>query len=139
MSSTVLNHLGQPVGFALNHWQPPPWPPLEPMQGRFCRVEPLDPDRHAADLHAANSLDKDGAMWTYLAYGPFPTLAQYRQWLMENAPTKDPLFFTIIQAATGKAVGLASYLRIAPESGSMEVGHLNYSPLLQQTSAATEA
>ena len=51
----------------------------------------------------------------------------------------DPLFHAIIDSATGKAIGVASYLRIDPASGSIEVGHINYSPLLQRTPAATEA
>ncbi len=51
----------------------------------------------------------------------------------------DPLFFTIMDCAGNKPLGLASYLRIDPRSGSIEVGHLAYSPLLQRTAAATEA
>ncbi len=51
----------------------------------------------------------------------------------------DPLFHAIVDTNTGKAVGVASYLRITPASGSIEVGHINYSPLLQRTPAATEA
>jgi len=61
-----VNALGQPVGFAVEGWTPPPRPPRDPMIGRACRVEPLDPARHAAQLHAANLLDSDGRNWTYL-------------------------------------------------------------------------
>jgi RimJ/RimL family protein N-acetyltransferase len=134
-----VNHLGQPVGFALGDWTPPPRPPREPLTGRFCRVEPLAPDKHGNDLYAANASDTQEAMWTYLPYGPFHTLESYQHWLRDYSQTGDPLFHAILDVPTGKAVGLASYLRIAPDNGSIEVGHIAYSPLLQRTPAATEA
>src|SRR5260221_4066385 len=93
---TELNNLGQPVGFALPMWKPPPHPPREPIQGRFCRLEPLDPDHHAAALFAANAADADDRSWTYLAYGPFDTLASYRDWMSATCLGDDPQFFAII-------------------------------------------
>ena len=101
----TLNDLGQPIGFPLPGWAPPPAPPREPMEGRFCRLEPLDPDRHAADLFAANAADADGRSWTYLAYGPFRTLSDYRAWMGATCLGDDPLFFAIIDKADGKAGG----------------------------------
>ncbi|HKF72098.1 MAG TPA: GNAT family N-acetyltransferase, partial [Stellaceae bacterium] len=62
-----VNHLGQPIGFPLPGWTARPRPPHTPMEGRLCRVEPVDIDRHAADLHAANLEDREGRNWTYLA------------------------------------------------------------------------
>jgi len=109
------------------------------MEGRFCRLEPLDPALHTVPLHSANSMDSEGRMWTYLPYGPFGSLDSYRAWTEEMSRRADPLFFAILDRATSRAVGLASYLRIDPAAGSIEVGHLNYSPLLQRTPAATEA
>jgi RimJ/RimL family protein N-acetyltransferase len=137
--TAVLNALGQPIGFAVEGWTPPPRPPREPMQGRYCRVEPVDIARHAADLYASNRAATDPRDWTYLAYGPFESLEDYRAWMQRVCLSDDPLFHAIIDNATGKAVGVASYLRIEPASGSIEVGHINYSPLLQRTPAATEA
>jgi RimJ/RimL family protein N-acetyltransferase len=90
-------------------------------------------------LHAANALDVEGRLWTYLPYGPFATPDSYRAWVEEACRQSDPLFFAIIDRAAGSAVGVASYLRINPSAGSMEVGHISYSPLLQRTAAATEA
>jgi RimJ/RimL family protein N-acetyltransferase len=133
------NILGQPIGFPLANWKPPEVPPREPMEGRFCRVEQLNPRLHAASLHAANAMDVEGRMWTYLPYGPFDTLDSYRGWAEEMCRRSDPLFYAIIDRATDRAVGVASYLRIDPAGGSIEVGHISYSPLLQRTSAATEA
>ena len=133
------NSLGQPIGPALPGWQPPPVPPREPMEGRYCRIEPLDAARHAADLHAANALDREGRNWTYLSIGPFDTAAAYREWVEKVAPGSDPLFHAIVDPSTRKAVGVASYMRIDSAHGVVEVGHLNYSPLLQRKPAATEA
>jgi RimJ/RimL family protein N-acetyltransferase len=132
------NALGQPIGFAVPHWTPPPLPPREPMLGRYCRVVPMD-ERFAADLHAANSRDADGRSWTYLPYGPFSSAGDYRRWLTTSCAGDDPLFHAVLDAASGRATGVASYMRIQPASGSIEVGHIAFSPLLQRTRAATEA
>ena len=133
-----LNDLGQPLGFPVPDWVSPSCPPREPMEGRFCRLEPLDPDRHAAALFAANASDEEGRSWTYLPYGPFRTLSSYRDWMNTCCLGDDPLFFAIVDRADGQPAGVASYLRIAPASASIEVGHIHYSPRLQRTPAATE-
>ena len=109
------------------------------MVGRFCRVEPLDAGRHAADLFAANRLDAEGRNWTYLYQEPFRDLQSYRAWLEQVAEADDPLFHTIVDLKTGKAVGVATFMRIDRANGVIEVGNINYSPLLQKTPAATEA
>ena len=109
------------------------------MAGRFCRVEPLDADRHAAGLHAANSVDRDGRMWTYLPFGPYPDLAAYVAASRAAASSSERLTYAIVDSATGKAVGVASYLNINRATGSIEVGALAYSPALQRTPASTEA
>lgn len=134
-----VNSSMQPIGHPLPGWTPRARPPREPLIGRTCRVEPLDPDRHAADLHAANLADAAGRNWTYLSYGPFATLNDYRAWMEATCLGDDPLFHAIIDGTSGRAVGVASYLRIDPRNGVIEVGHINYSPLLQKTKAATEA
>jgi RimJ/RimL family protein N-acetyltransferase len=139
MIATEVNALGQPVGWRVDDWTPPPFPPREPMAGRTCRLEPLDAAAHAADLHEANLRDTDGANWTYLPYGPFETLDAYVIWVRAVVATTDPQFHAVIDLSSGKAVGVASYLRIDPAAGSIEVGHIHFSPLLQRTIAATEA
>ncbi len=134
-----VNELGLAIGYPVENWQPPPRPPYEPMQGRYCRVEPLDPDRHAEDLHAANLTDHENRIWAYLPYGPFDALDEYRAWMGATCLNADPMFHAIVDLETGKAAGVASYLRIDPQNGSIEVGHINYSPLIQRKRAATEA
>lgn len=129
----------QPLGPLVPNWRPPPCPARETHTGRYCRLEPLDPARHARDLFTANNLAPDDSHWTYLSYGPFPDFAAYEGWVTPCLTLADPLFFAILDTATQKAVGVASYLHIVPAHGTIEVGHLNFSPLLQGTRAATEA
>lgn len=136
--TTLMNAFDQPIGAAVPQWTPPPVPPRIPIQGHFCRVEPLAVTPHAVDLYAANSADA-GQMWTYMGYGPFTDLDAYVTWMARVCQGTDPLFYAIIDLATGKAVGVASYLRLDPANGVIEVGHIAYSPLLQRTPAATEA
>lgn len=137
--STNLNELGQELGEAVPDWQPPVFPSRTTLTGQWCALEPLDPAAHAADLYAAYEHDTEGRLWTYLPYGPFASADEYREWVDKTCLSSDPLFYAIVDHDTGKATGVASYLRIAPAAGSIEVGHLCYSPALQQTRAATEA
>jgi RimJ/RimL family protein N-acetyltransferase len=137
--TNFTNHLGQPIGFPLAGWTARSRPPRSAMEGRFCRVEPIDPDRHAADLHAANVQDPTGVHWTYLSYGPFERLEDYRDWMTKSCLGDDPMFHAVVSRATGCAVGVASYMRIDERAGVIEVGHINYAPPLQRTPAATEA
>jgi RimJ/RimL family protein N-acetyltransferase len=134
-----VNALGQPIGFLIPDWKPPGFPSREPMDGRFCRLEPLRPELHAAALHEANAADAEGRMWTYLPYGPFATFENYRRWIDDMSKRSDPMFFAIIDRTHGKPVGVAGFLRMDAAAGSIEVGHLAFSPLLQRTIAATEA
>ena len=129
----------QPIGFSIGDWTPPVRPPAEPMIGRYCRLERLDADRDGQSLFDAYALDSENRNWTYLPQGPFESYAEFHIWLSDMAKLDDPFFFTIINAESQTSVGIASYLRITPPAGSIEVGHIHYSPLLQRTPAATEA
>ncbi|HVH78447.1 MAG TPA: GNAT family protein [Stellaceae bacterium] len=133
------NRLGQPIGFPVLDWSPCEQPPLTPAQGQYCRVEPLDVDRHAAELYAANSIDSEGRMWTYLPWGPYASFEEYLAALKTGLKRENYITYTVIDAASGKAAGVASYLNINRTAGSIEVGGIAYSPLLQRTPAATEA
>jgi RimJ/RimL family protein N-acetyltransferase len=133
------NDLGQPIGFPVVDWQACEHPRGATMQGRLCRLEPVDLDKHASDLFAAFSLDQDHRNWTYLPYGPFATEEALRTWMFSTCLSDDPCFFSVIELATGKAVGVASYLRIEPGVGVIEVGHIHFSPLMQGKPISTEA
>lgn len=136
---TELNALGQPVGVAVPDWQGATRPSREVMAGARCRIESLSAETHAEDLHAAYAKDETGRNWTYLGYGPFETAASYAEWCRSNEDQPDPVFFAIVDSTTDRAVGVASYLRVFPELGSIEVGNLSFSPLLQKTPLSTEA
>lgn len=133
------NHLGQGIGFDVPGWKPRAQPPKTPMIGRFARVEPLDIGRHAAELHEANREDAEGRNWTYLGVDGFTELDAYRAWLEKMSAGSDPMFHAIIDLATNKAVGVATFMRIDHGNGVIEVGNINYSPRLQRKPAATEA
>jgi RimJ/RimL family protein N-acetyltransferase len=135
----AANKFGQPIGFPIPGWTPRERPPQTPMTGRFCRVEPLHLERHARDLYDASADDREGRNWTYFFYGPFDTFDAYLAWLQETALTHDPFFHAIVRTVTGKAVGVAAFMRIDPPNGVIEVGHVHYSPHLQRTPAGTEA
>lgn len=132
------NAFSQKVGLPLPDWCEPPHPPKVALAGWGCLVEPLDVSRHAVSLWQAFSRD-DGRMWTYLTSGPFADFAAFKIWLERVSQTADPQFYAIVDALSGEALGLAAYLRIAPQAGSLEVGWLHFSPALQGTRLATAA
>jgi len=134
-----VNDLGQPVGERLAGWRVPAHPPRRELAGDRVRLELLAAERHAASLHAANRLDSRGRNWTYLGYGPFAEVDDYAAWIDTNCGGPDPLFYAIVEQDSDLAMGVASYLRIAPPSGTIEIGHINFSPRLQRTAGATEA
>ena len=138
MSKDQLNHLGQAIGFSVPNWQACARPSTSIMQGHFCRLEPVNVAQHGQQLFDAFCLDTSGGNWTYLPYGPFTQQTDFEAWLTAECQGQDPLFHTIIDEQTGKAVGLASYLRIDPAMGVIEVGHIHFSPLMQRTPIATE-
>lgn len=130
---------GCPVGAAVPGFKAPPPPPSTPMQGRHCDVLPLDPARDAVDLFHAYGAPQGDAGWSYLPYGPFAAFDEFRGWLESYCTGSDPMFHVIVPRESGRAEGMASYLRITPAAAVIEVGHIHYSPLLQRTVAATEA
>lgn len=124
-------------GFPVPGWTLPPRPGPDRLSGRWVRLERLDPAAHAASLFAANRADD--AIWDYMPYGPFGDPAAYRAFLDGMAGLDDPFFYALVDPGTGQALGVASFLRIAPEAGSIEVGHICLSPAIQRRPAATEA
>jgi RimJ/RimL family protein N-acetyltransferase len=137
--SDYHNDQGQPIGFPLPEWQACQHPGKALMQGRLCRLEPIDADRHSSDLYAAFSKDRDGRNWTYLPYGPFLSEAELGDWINSTCLGEDPCFFAVIDLETEMAVGVASYLRIEPATGVIEVGHIHFSPEMQGRAISTEA
>ncbi len=134
-----LNDLGLPIGDKLTGWSGRECPPVSPIEGRYCRVEHIDADRHGSDLFAAFAADSEGRIWTYLPYGPFSSQLELKSWVSAYCSGTDPLFHAVVDQDSGRALGVASYLNIKPEIGVIEVGHINYGPDLQRSPGATEA
>jgi RimJ/RimL family protein N-acetyltransferase len=134
-----FNTFGQPIGPSLSGWAERPFPPLTPMSGRTCSLEPLNAERHAADLYAAYAEAQDGRDWTYMFVGPFIRESDYVEHVRAETAKRDPQHHAIIDTATGKPVGTAALMRIDPPNGVIEVGHITYSPRLKRSRAGTEA
>jgi RimJ/RimL family protein N-acetyltransferase len=119
------------------NWSPARTPERTPLEGETVRLEPVDPARHARDLFTAS--ESAPSLWDHLAYGPFENQEAFTDWLEDRAASDDPLFYAIIDRASGRAQGMASYMRIMPEHGVIEIGHIWFAPILQRTRQATEA
>jgi len=119
------------------HWTPAARPARDAIEGELVRLEPVDVERHEKDLYAAQAGAPE--IWEYLPDGPFAGAADFHRWLVGRAASDDPLFYSIVDRASARALGMASYLRITPDHGVIEVGYIWYSPALQRTRMATEA
>lgn len=139
MNAAQFDEHGQPVGFALPGWTPPAVPPPRILEGRYCRVEPLDAARHAAGFHASDCLETDRRGWTYMTYGPFATADTCRDWAEQTAGRKDYLCHAILDRASGQVGGLAAYMRIDTANGCIEIGGIKLTPVIARRPAATEA
>jgi RimJ/RimL family protein N-acetyltransferase len=126
----------RPIGDRVPNWTAPPVPTGKILQGNYARLEPLSAEKHAALLFRA--YDGHDTLWDYMPYGPFASASQYHRWVRDTVAEKNHFFYAIKNLETDTYGGVASYLRIAPEAGSIEVGNINYSPDLQRTRAATE-
>lgn len=131
--SSVQPELGTPVP----DWVPPPKPASQTLLGHYVELVRLNADAHAAALFDA--YEGHDQIWDFMPYGPFSSSAQYHRWVRDNVADDKHLFYAIRGLETGAVAGVASYLRIDPANGSIEVGHINFSPALQRTIAATEA
>ena len=131
-----MNQIKLPIGEAVPEWTTKQLPQKTKMQGRYCCLYPLDLKKHSIPLYEAFCKDKDNLNWTYLPYGPFENYEDFKKWLVDFCLTKDPFFFVVVKKDA--VVGLASYLRIKPEVGVIEIGHIHFSPLLQKTRASVE-
>lgn len=126
-----------PVGFPVPHWRPRARPSAAAMVGRYCRLERLSAERHAAELFAASAGAPES--WIYLHQDPPADFAEYESWVAASAPRDDPFYYAIIAGESGLAVGVAALMRIDPANGVIEVGSIHYAPALRRTRAGTEA
>ena len=129
----MKSKLGYPVKF-----KKAKLPSKKKLIGKYCFLEPINIRKHSKDLYKNYSLDKKNVIWTYLPYGPFKSHGSFKKWLKSFCLNKDPFFYAIYSKKHNQYCGMASYLRITPEHGLIEVGHINYSPILQNTTEGTE-
>lgn len=133
----TTNALGQPIGPVVDTDLPRPRPTRAVLSGRHVTLTPTQPS-DAAALFTAFAEDTTGAGWTYLFEEPFETAQAFTHWLSGVCGRDDPVFYTI-RPNNGDATGVASYLRIAPDMGVIEIGSIHFAPALQATTGATEA
>ena len=113
-------------------------PSKKKLVGKYTILEPLNVKKHSKELYYQYLKDKKNIIWTYLSYGPFKAYQKFEHWLKMFCLNKDPFFYAIYSKKHKQYCGMASYLRIEPNHGSIEVGHINYSPLLQNSVEGTE-
>jgi RimJ/RimL family protein N-acetyltransferase len=117
---------------------PRPRPERVVLEGRYARLEPLDPDRHAAGLHAATFGGDVEARLRYVA-AVSAEPADFRAWLYDAAASEDPLHVAVIDLASERCEGRQALMRIVPDHGVLEVGHILWGPAIARTRVATEA
>ena len=129
----------QKLGVLLPEWQPRALPDRNVLEGRYCNLEPLVVSQHAAELFEEHQQTPDGSSWTYLPYGPFVDFESYREWLVKQELSQDPLFFVVRpRSKSCRASGLTSFMRMEPSHGVIELGHVHFAPSMQRTAASTE-
>jgi RimJ/RimL family protein N-acetyltransferase len=126
------------IGIAVDP-NPAPRPQPTVLAGRLVTLRPFDPAAQAEALYQATHGPEKEDQWRYMSEGPFASRADFDAVFDRNAGSADPLFFAIMDNATGVAVGQASYLRIEPRHRVIEVGNIIFTPALQRSNGATEA
>ena len=125
------------LGDRVEGWTAPVRPGPKKIAGHYVELEVLSAQKHAADLF--QSFQGHDNIWDYMPSGPFNSSSQFYRWVSEMTQSDDPLFYAIRNLSSRKWEGITSFLRIQPNAGSIEVGHISFSPALQRTTAATEA
>lgn len=123
----------------LSQWKSVEYPKANKIAGIYCDLVRLDCELHSEELYKEFCANTDNSMWEYLPYGPFQSYYEFSSFIQENCTKDDPKFYAILEKNTGKALGFCSYLRIDPNNGVIEIGHLAFSPKLKKTRIATEA
>ncbi|MFE0019019.1 GNAT family N-acetyltransferase [Mesorhizobium sp. NPDC059054] len=123
----------------LKNWQPRPRPERKVLEGRYVRLEPLDAARHGDGLFEASSVsDADGRFRWLPEFAP-EKRQDFQPWLDKAQASADPLYFAVIDKASGRVAGRQTLMRIEPAHGVIEIGHIYWGPLVARKPAATEA
>jgi len=121
----------------LSRWHSRPLPGPETHEGRYVRLVLLSAESHTADLW--DGVQGHDEVWDYLADGPYAAEADLAAAIEQKAAGTVAVFLAIVPKSSGRAEGYASYMRIDPANGVLEVGNILMAPTLQKTTAATEA
>ncbi|WP_053150471.1 GNAT family N-acetyltransferase [Pseudomonas sp. P97.38] len=125
---------------SLADWKGAPTPSTQRIEGRFIRLEKLDPARHADGLwQALEGPGADPKLWDYLPYGPFSERQAFDAWLNNHAAHLDPYFFTVIDRANDQVQGILSLMSIVAAQGRIEIGHVTFGASMQRSPKSTEA
>jgi RimJ/RimL family protein N-acetyltransferase len=128
----------QPVGDQVD-FRPVSRPGRETLRGEHVLLRPLNADDDAEPLYAeSHPPGGDPAVWTYLPDGPYQSPDHLRRMLAWARTCEDPLYFAVVPLPAQRPAGMASYLRITPEFGVIEIGHIWFGSTLRRTTAATE-
>ena len=114
------------------------FPSKKRLIGKYCYLEPVNVKKHSKDLFKNFSKDKKDIDWIYMPQGPFKNEISLKKYLKNKNLTGNPFFYTIYSKRLKTFCGLASYLRIKPQVGTIEVGYITYAKNLQRTVEATE-
>ena len=126
-----------PEDNSLSGWQARMQPGPKTREGRYVTLLPLGAERHSADLW--RGVQGHDEVWDYLADGPYAAEADLRRALEAKEAGTAAVFLAIVPKSSGRAEGYASYMRMDPANGVIEVGNILMAPTLQRTTAATEA
>ena len=123
----------------LSTWTGAPRPDRTTLDGRYARLEPLDPARHGADLLASAQQPGGDSRFRYLFEEPPADAAAFQPWLDKAAVSDDPLFSAVVDKRTRRAEGRQSLMRIDPAHGVIEIGHILWGPAIARSRVCTEA
>jgi len=123
----------------LKNWQPRPRPERKPLEGRYVRLEPLEAARHGDELYAVSSVPDAAERFRWLFDYPPEDRAAFQPWLDKAEASQDPLFFVVIDKASGRVAGRQTLMRIDAANGVIEIGNIYWGPLIARKPTATEA
>lgn len=140
LKSITHNDFGQELGLTITNWAAKAKPAQISLEGTYCILRPITAQTKLKELYESFNFENDGSSWTYLPYGPFTSLDEFKSWLATTlAKEVDTQLYTVEKINDPRPLGIIGYLRINPEHGVIEIGHVHFSKLLQKTSMATEA
>jgi RimJ/RimL family protein N-acetyltransferase len=123
----------------LTDWTSRPLPARQPLEGRYVRLEPISSAMHTDGLYEASSVADAGDRFRFLFENPAEDPQEFAAWVKKLEASSDPLFFAVIDKASGKVAGRQALMRIDPGFGVIEIGHVYWGPLISRKPAATEA